>query len=211
MVQAEIMFLSKGEKFEASRIPKIRLFNEYFGGNMSSPVFQELREAQGLAYSAFASYSVGDKKTDHDQFFGYIGTQADKQAESMKAMTELIQNFPRSEGGFEVARQSLMNQLESERITKTGILFNYESAKRRGLDHDVRKDVYEQIQNMTIEDLATFQQEYLKGRKFNVTLVGDRNKLNLKDLQKYGTVKELTLDELFGYEKPLKVQKEGLN
>ena len=211
MVQAEIMFLSKGEKFDASRIPKIRLFNEYFGGNMSSPVFQELREAQGLAYSAFASYSVGDKKTDHDRFFGYIGTQADKQTESMKAMTELIQNFPRSEGGFEVARQSLMNQLESERITKTGILFNYESAKRRGLDHDVRKDVYEQIQNMTIEDLATFQQEYLKGRKFNVTLVGDRNKLNLKDLQKYGTVKELTMDELFGYEKPLKVQKEGLN
>ena len=208
MVQAEIIFLSKGDAFDAKRIPEARMFNEYFGGNMSSPVFQELREAQGLAYSAFASYGIGQKKNDSDRFFGYIGTQADKQAESMKAMTDLIQNFPRSEGGFDVARNSLMNQLESERITKTGILFNYENAKRQGLDHDVRKDVYEQIQNMTIEDLAMFQKDYIKGRKFNVVLVGDKNKLNLKDLQKYGVVKELTLDEIFGYDKPLKVNKE---
>jgi zinc protease len=211
MVQAEIIFLSKGEAFDAARIPASRMFNEYFGGNMSSPVFQELREAQGLAYSAFASYGIGQKKGENDRFFGYIGTQADKQAESMKAMTDLIQNFPRSEGGFEVARNSLMNQLESERITKTNILFNYESAKEKGMDRDVRKDVYEQIQNMTIEDVATFQKEYIKGRKFNVVLVGDKAKLNLKDLKKYGEVKEVTLDELFGYEKPLKVDKEQHN
>lgn len=211
MVQAEIIFLSKGEKFDAQRMAEARMFNEYFGGNMSSPVFQELREAQGLAYAAFAQYSVGQKKTEHDQFFGYIGTQADKQAESMKAMMDLIQNFPRSENGFEVARNSLMNQLESERITKTSILFNYESAKRRGVDHDMRKDVYEKIQNMTIEDVSNFQKDFIKGRNFNVVLVGDKGKLNLKDLQKYGTVRELTLDELFGYEKPLKVDKEGLN
>lgn len=211
MVQAEIIFLSKGEKFDAQRMAAARMFNEYFGGNMSSPVFQELREAQGLAYAAFAQYSVGQKKTEHDQFFGYIGTQADKQAESMKAMMDLIQNFPRSENGFEVARNSLMNQLESERITKTDILFNYESAKRRGVDHDMRKDVYEQIQNMTIEDVSNFQRDFIKGKNFNVVLVGDKGKLNLKDLQKYGTVRELTLDELFGYEKPLKIDKEGLN
>ncbi len=209
MVQAEIIFLSKGEKFDANRVPEARMFNEYFGGSMASPVFQELREAQGLAYAAFASYTLGDKKTDNDQFFGYIGTQADKQAESMKAMTELIQNFPKSEGGFEVARNSLMNKLESERITKTAILFNYESAMRKGIDHDVRKDVYEKIQNMTINDVENFQKQYIKGKKFNVVMVGDRSKLNLKDLQKYGEVKELTLDELFGYEKPVKVQLEG--
>lgn len=211
MVQAEIVFLSKGEKFDAGRIPTTRMFNEYFGGSMASPVFQELREAQGLAYAAFASYSPAMNKTANDSFFGYIGTQADKQAESMKAMMGLIQNFPRSENGFDVARNSLMNKLESERITKTGILFNYENAKRRGLDHDVRKDVYEQIQNMTIEDVANFQKDFIKGRKFNVVLVGDQKKLNLKDLQNYGQVKELSLDEIFGYEKPMKVKTEAPN
>ncbi|HLZ15404.1 MAG TPA: insulinase family protein [Cyclobacteriaceae bacterium] len=211
MVQAEIIFLSKGEPFDAARYPMIRMFNEYFGGSMASPVFQELREAQGLAYSAFAAYRLAGKKSDNDSFFGYIGTQADKQTESMKAMMGLIQDFPKSESGFEVARTSILNQLESERITKTNILFNYETAKRRGVDHDIRKDAYEQIQNMTIEDIANFQKDYIKGRKFNVVLVGDQKKLNLKNLQQYGDVKELTLDDLFGYEKPLRVNKEGPN
>jgi predicted Zn-dependent peptidase len=210
MVQAEILFLSKGEKFDAGRIPLASMFNEYFGGG-ASPVFQEMREAQGLAYAAFASYNAASKKTDCDSFFGYVGTQADKQAESMKAMMGLIQNFPKSDNGFDVARNALLNQLESERVTKTGILFNYESAKRRGLDHDVRKDVYEQVQNMTIEDVSNFHKEFIKDRKFNVVLVGDQKKLNLKDLTNYGAVRELSLDEIFGYEKPVTVKLEAPN
>jgi cellobiose-specific phosphotransferase system component IIB len=104
-----------------------------------------------------------------------------------------------------------MNQLESERITKTGILFDYEDAMKKGLDHDVRKDIYEQVQNMTIEDVSNFQKDYIKGRKFNVVLIGDQKKLNLKDLQNYGSVRELTLDEIFGYEKPLQLKMEGPN
>ncbi len=211
MVQAEIIFLSKGEKFDAGRVPGIRMFNEYFGGSMASPVFQELREAQGLAYAAFASYATATKAGDSDYFFGYIGTQADKQSESMKAMMALIQEFPKTENGFEMAKKSLLNKIESERITKSNILFNYEIAKRRGLDHDVRKDVYEKAQGMKIEDVEKFQQDFVKGRKFNTVLVGSREKLNLKDLQKYGKVQELTLDEVFGYEKVQKINVEKPN
>jgi zinc protease len=211
MVQAEIIFVSKGGKYDPSMAADVRMFNEYFGGNMASPVFQELREAQGLAYSAFAGYNNAQKKDGNNHFFGYIGTQADKQPEAMDAMMNLIQNFPKSENGFDVAQKSLLSRLESERITKTGILFNYEAAKRRGVDHDLRKDIYEGIQNMTIEDVANFQKQYIKGKNFNVVLVGDGKKLSFKDLAKYGEVKELSLDELFGYEKPQKVDLETPN
>ena len=211
MVQTEIIFVSKGSKYDPSMAAEVRMFNEYFGGNMASPVFQELREAQGLAYSAFAGYSNAQKKDANNHFFGYIGTQADKQPEAMDAMMDLIQNFPRSENGFDVAQKSLLSRLESERITKTGILFNYEMAKRRGVDHDLRKDVYEGIQNMTIEDVANFQRQYIKGKNFNVVLVGDKKKLSFKNLAQYGEVKELALDDLFGYEKPQKVDMEKPN
>jgi zinc protease len=211
MVQAEIIFVSKGGKYDPSLAADVRMFNEYFGGNMASPVFQELREAQGLAYSAFAGYNSALKKEGNNHFFGYIGTQADKQPEAMDAMMNLIQNFPKSENGFDVAQKSLLSRLESERITKTGILFNYEAAKRRGVDHDLRKDIYESIQNMTIEDVANFQKQYIKDKPFNVVLVGDKKKLSFKHLTKYGEVKELSLDELFGYEKPQKVDLETPN
>ena len=211
MVQEEIMFLSKGEQFNKERIAISRMFNEYFGGNMSSPVFQELREAQGLAYSAFAYYGVPLKPTENDLFYAYIGTQADKQPEAMKAMQKLLVDFPRSETGFEGARSAILNQMESERIRKMGILFSYDRALQRGLDYDVRKDVYEQTQKFTLDDIAKFQQQHIKNKKFNVVLIGDKAKINFKELQSYGDVQEVTLDELFGYEKVQRIDLEAPN
>jgi zinc protease len=211
MVQAEIVFLTKGPSFDKSRIPITRMFNEYFDGNMSSPIFQELREAQGLAYSAFAYYGTAPKKNANDFFYGYIGTQADKQEESMKGLSTLIRNFPRTENGFQVAKSGLMNNIESQRITKTSILFNYLDAQRKGIDYDIRKDVYEQAQAMTLNDMEKFHQQYLQNARYNVVVLGRRDKLNLKDLRNYGEVKELSLDEIFGYEKPVTINTERPN
>lgn len=211
MVQEEIMFMSKGESFDKKRLPMATMFNEYFGGNMSSPVFQELREAQGLAYSAFAYYGSSARDTDNDYFYAYIGTQADKQPEAMKAMLGLLTDFPRSEGGLEVAKNSILNQIDSERIRRASILFNYESARRRGLDYDIRKDIYEQVHQVTLDDVAKFQEEYLKNRKYNIVLIGSRDKINFPELAKYGKVQELSLDEIFGYENVQKIDIETMS
>ena len=93
IIQEEIISFSKGEQFNKDRIAISRIFNEYFGGSMSSPVFQELHEAQGIAYSAFAYYHGPSKPTETDLFYAYIGTQADKQPEAMKAMQKLLVDF----------------------------------------------------------------------------------------------------------------------
>jgi len=170
-----------------------------------------LREAQGLAYSAFAYYGTADKPTGNDFFYGYVGTQADKQVEAMKGLNNLLRNFPSTENGFEVAKSGIMNRIESARITKTGILFNYLDAQRKGLDHDIRKEVYEQAQKLSLDDIQKFHDEYVGKAKYNVVVLGGSDKLNLKDLQKYGKVKQLTLDELFGYEKPVTVNMETPN
>lgn len=208
MVQEEIMFLSKGDTFNLERFPISRMFNEYFGGSMSSPVFQELREAQGLAYSAFAYYGTPSKPTDNDFFYAYVGTQADKQAEAMDAMQKLLSDFPKSENGLEVARKSILNQIESERINKAGILFNYLNAKRLGVDYDLRKTTYEKAQTFTMDDVRNFQETYIKGKPFNIVLIGSKDKIDFKSLKKYGEVKQLTLDEIFGYEKDVRINLE---
>lgn len=202
MVQAEIVLVSKGDVFDPSVSASSGMFNEYFGGNMSSPVFQELRERRGLAYAAWAGYNTAGKKGDHNYLFAYIGTQADKQKESMKAMLGLMNEFPRSESGFEVARKAMMSRISTERITKTGVLFNYESAKRLGIDYDLRKEVFEGIQKMTIDDVAAFHKKNVSGKKFNVVVIGDKNRLDLKSLSSYGEVQELTTSELFGFTRP---------
>ena len=57
--------------------------------------------------------------------------------------------------------------------------------------------------------MVDFQNKYIKGKQFNVVLIGDKNKVNFKALQPYGQVRELTLDEIFGYEKVEKIKLEA--
>jgi len=206
MVQAEIVFQSKSDEYNVKLTPAARLFNEYFGGGMNSIVFQEIREAQGLAYSVFSSYSQGSKADKSDYLFAYIGTQADKQGEAMDAMMELLNNMPESEGAFEIAKEAIQNKIESERITKSDVIWNYINAKDKGVDYDVRQDVYKQVATMTFDDLKAFQETYIKGKTYVTVLVGSRDKINFEELAKYGEVKELSLDELFGYENTIYVE-----
>jgi zinc protease len=119
MVQTEFIMISKGNQFNPEIVPEIRLFNEYFGGGMNSVVFQEIREAQGLAYSAYSNYSLANKKDKSNYLLAYVGTQADKQPEAMDAMLNLLNNLPESEEAFNIAKESILSKIESERITKS--------------------------------------------------------------------------------------------
>ena len=209
MVQAEIAMHAKGPEFDPSLAAQSRMYNEYFGGNMSSIVFQEIREAQGLAYAVWANYAQPQKDGDNDRYFAYVGTQADKQAESMSALLKIINEMPESETMLETARKSVMNQIESERITRASILFNYLNARKRGLDHDLRSDIYKEVPGMTLANIKAFQEKYIKDKDYNYMVLGSRDKLNFEDLKKYGELKEVTLDELFGYENVEKINIEG--
>jgi zinc protease len=200
MVQTEFIMISKGNQFKPEIVPEIRLFNEYFGGGMNSVVFQEIREAQGLAYSAYSNYSLANKKDKSNYLFAYVGTQADKQPEAMDAMLNLLNNLPESEEAFNIAKESILSKIESERITKSSVLWSYESARDLGLDYDLRRDVYEKVQSMTFDDLREFHQKYIKGQSFVTVLIGPRNNIDFEELKKYGEIRELSLSEIFGYE-----------
>ncbi|WKZ58332.1 MAG: insulinase family protein [Cyclobacteriaceae bacterium] len=207
MVQMEALFMIKGSPFDKNKMPLSRMYNEYMGAQ----VFRELREAQGLAYGTFTSYQTASKASGSDSFFGYIGTQADKQSESLKALSDIIYTMPETEDGFQEAKEAVLSVIESERIVKQSVLFNYLAAEKRGLNYDIRKDIYEQVKNMSLADIKKFQEENIKNKKYNLVLVASRDNIDLKDLAKYGKVKELSLDEIFGYEKEQKINLESPN
>ncbi|MEH0158488.1 insulinase family protein [Limibacter armeniacum] len=208
MVQAEILFLAKGNEYSAEREAASRLFNEYFGGGMGSIVFQEMREAQGLAYSVFSAYRTSSEKAKADYTLAYVGTQADKLNEAMREMKKLMDNLPEDEKAFNTAKASLLSKIESERITKSSVLFNYESALKKGLDHDIRKDVYNAVQNMTLEDVKAFHQNFIKDQNYVICVVGDKKKLDFNVLKAYGETRELTLEDLFAFEQKERVAQE---
>ncbi|NVO01754.1 MAG: insulinase family protein [Bacteroidetes bacterium] len=199
MKQVELMMLSKSEKFNKVNVPSIKLFNEYFGGGMSSIVFQELRESKALAYTAYAIYRSPSRLDKCNYIYSYIGTQIDKLPEAMKGMSDLINNMPESEKNFSAAKEAVIKNIRTERVTRASILFNYENAKKLGLNYDIRKDIFNKIPNMQFSDLKTFQEKYLKNKKYSVLVLGNKKNLDIKTLEKYGKINYLTLEDIFGY------------
>ena len=199
MVQAEILFLTKGDLYSKDIVPTVALYNEYFGGGMGSIVFQDLRESKALAYSAMSRYANADKAGRSNYIMSYIGTQSDKLPEAMAGMEALLTDMPAAEANLQIAKKAIRNSISTERITKGDVLLSYERARRLGLDYDLRRDVYEQTQNMTLEQLQAFQAAKIKGQSQVILVIGSKDRLNFKELAKYGTVKQLTLKELFGY------------
>ena len=199
MVQAEILMLTKKENYDKDKIPYIALYNEYFGGGMAGIVFQELRESKALAYSTFSSYTIPNKKEKAHYNLAYIGTQSDKLPEAMTGLFQLLNDMPESEITYNSAKDNLIQKFNTERITKAGILNSYLSAQKLGLDHDIRKDIYDKAQTLSLDDIKKFQAENIKDSKYTILVLGDKNKLDIATLSKYGTVKYLTLEEIFGY------------
>ena len=199
MVQAEILFLTKGDKYDKAMAPTISLYNEYFGGGMGSIVFQDLRESKALAYSAMSRYANADKYGRSNYIVSYIGTQSDKLPEAMTGMENLLTDLPMAEANLQIAKQSIRNSISTDRITHENILLSYERARRLGLDYDLRRDVYEQTKDMSFDNLRKFQQAKVKGQNQVILVIGSKDRLNFKELAKYGSVEQLSLKELFGY------------
>lgn len=199
MKQVEIVMMSRGKNYTIEELPIISLYNSYFGGGMSSVVFQDLRESKALAYASYSTYlkPVSPKRKYIN--FSYIGSQADKLPDALKGMSDLLNNMPKADMSFQSAKEVIIQELRSERITKSGILFNYEEALKYGHPKDIRKNIFEKINNLTFEDVKRFQEETIKGKPITILVIGKKGDTDFKALEKYGMVKELSLKDIFGY------------
>jgi zinc protease len=199
MVQAEILLTSRSINFDPALVPATQLYNEYFGGSMGSLVFQEMRESRALAYSVKSTFDIPYYPSDPCYSNSYIGTQADKINEALSGMIDLIDNMPKSELLFENSKTSILETIATQRVRKMAVLAEYERNQRMGYTTDMRKVVYDSVSTMTFDDIHNFQQTYINNQPRIILIIGSKNKIDFNALSKYGTVKELTLEEIFGY------------
>ncbi|MBL4656908.1 MAG: insulinase family protein [Flavobacteriales bacterium] len=199
MVQTEIMLVARDDQFTEELMPYARLYGSYFGSGLSSIIFQEIREAKGLAYSASSSFSTPSLPDRYHYMTAYIGTQVNKLPEAVPALMGIINDMPEAEKMFEASKLSITKKIETERVTKTSIFWSFLANKRRGIDHDSRKDIYEKVQNITMADLKQFIEEHVKKEHYVYLVIGNRDDIDLPYLKSLGEFKELTLEEIFGY------------
>jgi predicted Zn-dependent peptidase len=199
MVQSEIYWVRNLKPYDFSQEGVVNVFNNYFGGGMGGVVFQTIRESKALAYSTFAQYRTPAKKEDPFTAIAYVGCQSDKMNEAINGMNELLNELPASSQRFDLALSGVKKDIETERIVKDGIIFSYLNEQKKGFDKDMRKDVYEGLNKLTIKDVAQLHNNDLANKPYTYCIVASDKKVKMDDLKKIGDVKELSLEEIFGY------------
>ncbi len=199
MVQSEICWVRNDVGYDAGKEAVVNVFNNYFGGGMGSVVFQTIRESKALAYSTYAYYNTPAKKEYPFYMVAYVGCQADKMNEAIKGMNELLNELPASEQRFELARTGFKKDLETQRITKEGIIASYLSAQQKGWKGDFRKDEYASLAGLKLQDVQDMHKSQISGKPYTYCVVASDKKIKLDDLKTIGEVKQLSLEELFGY------------
>ena len=195
MVQSEIRWIRNTSTYNSEKEPVIDMYNNYMG----DLVFQTIRESKALAYSTFSFYAKPDKKEDPFYTLAYVGCQADKFNESVIAMNELLNDLPNVEQNIKVAHDGIKKDIETARITQDGIIFNYLTAQQKGLSDDIRKKTYTAVDKIGYSELKKFHSENIANKPYTYCVVASDKKLSEDAMKKYGELKRLSLEEIFGY------------
>ena len=192
-------YSDRGERFDPAHAADLALFNEYFGSGMNAIVFQEMREARGLAYTARARLAAPLYADDTYSFTAYIATQNDKLRQAGEAFEQIINEMPESEAAFSVARDALLSRLRTQRTTGMNVLRSYQACRRLGLSEPTSKAVFEQVQNMTLQDVVNTQRKWIRDRHYTHAILGDIQDMDGQYLSTLGPVQKVSLEEIFGY------------
>ena len=194
-----LMYNNEGRDWNPDKEAVVDLFNEYYGGGMNGIVFQEMREARGLAYSAAAFYVTPSKKGEKEFSQAYIITQNDKMMDAVNQFHVILNEMPASENAFRIAKDAVTKQLASQRVTKFSVISDYLMAKRRGIDYDINEKIYNALPALTLQDIVDFEKQVMANKQYRYIILGDEKELDMKALEQLGPIRRLTTEEIFGY------------
>ena len=194
--QSNIYFYVPGEKLNLKDEALASVFSKYFGTDMYSIVFQEIREFRSLGYTAYANYRYDYLERKPGNLFGFLGTQSDKTLDGMNAFKDLIVNMPVRMEKFNASKEALLKARASDYIGFRDMPSSVQNWMKKGYDHDPRGEVTEIIRNTTFGDVQGFYDRMIKNRPVIIMMSGNEKQIDKKELGKFGTVTKLKYKDI---------------
>jgi predicted Zn-dependent peptidase len=189
MPQAEVLVLGKVlPTYDSTMSAMIAVFNEYYSGGMSGITFQTLRESKALAYSTNFTLSPPASAVAPTLAYGFIGTQADKTLDALRALRELMTTPTKEAGGLARAKNSIVQQLSTFRARGLTDVYSYLNGLRRGTTTNQRSYIYNNVPKVTLESMTEFFTQYVARCPYIICILGDPKVLPMDKLQEFGTV-----------------------
>ena len=176
-----------------------RLFSTYFGGDMSSLMFQEIREFRSYAYRTSGGYQLPSHahRGAPGYFKAMLSTQGDKTLDALQMLDSLIREMPLKPVQMETMKQMMVNQVNNEYPTFRNLSERVAAWQAEGFRSDPSEAFLQDIAQMDILDIHRFYTEQVAGRPVVYLIVGDRKRVDRAALAKFGTVVELKRKEIY--------------
>ena len=180
---------------------KLSLFDEYFGGSMSSVLFQNVREFRSLAYST-GGRAYGSSLAQHPEAVqGYItatGTQADKTMEALATVDSLLCQMPMKENNLDAARQSVLNEIQSGYPAFRNMPAYVANQRMLGNTTVPGAAIARLLPSVTAQDVIQSHQQHIGANNNRVwIIIGDKKLTDMKALSRFGKVVELKKEDVY--------------
>ena len=184
----------------------MKLWGEYFGGGMSSVLFQEVREFRSMAYAAqgVAMTPQLARSATPSAYLSIVATQADKSMQAIALLDSLCKDMPINVENMAIARQSLLNDVNNSYPAFRGMPLIVSLSERNGYTSDVNTALVEQLPSLTQADVEAFYRQHIKNQPYQLMIVGNVKNLDLKALARYGTVVKVKKDDIYRTKVPKK-------
>ncbi len=196
-LQSKIYFFANQDNYKPEQQAYINAFKMYFGGGFSGLVLQEIREYRSLAYSAGASVRTPLNLNGQSYFMGYVGTQADKTLVALETFNGLIREMPEKAERMPMIKDYLIQSSIIDKPNYRNLSSSVQSWKRKGFADDPAKINSEFYSNLTFKDIVEFNNKNLKTKPMVIAIVGDKKRIDLEELKKYGKIIEIKEKDLF--------------
>ena len=194
-VQATVMVLCPWETYSAADAHLYHLYSEYMGGN-AGLVFQEIREARGMAYAAQAGWRLGWQRGDANLLWGSVGTQADKAASVAALLEGMLRNLPLQPARFARAQASAIERLRTGRFGFRELPGVASGWSRRGHTGDPRPKRLARLAALTLDDLQGFARAFSQA-PMQICIVGDTDRIDRAALSRIAPVCDVSPESLF--------------
>lgn len=196
-LQSLFLCVKPGTALKANQLPDIEAFNLYFGADMSSLVFQEIREFRSLAYSTSANYRPAKQLNESSLFIGFVGCQADKTPEALKVMYQLIDSMPIKKEREDALRSSLISNAKTDKVSARNYFDYMEIAKKYEFSEDPNKAKLAYFSDWSFDQLVQFYQENIQKQPVQLIILGNPKKIGKKTLDSYGKKQLVSKKDIF--------------
>lgn len=195
--QSQIAVLGNQAPYQIAQDPIISAFNFYFSGGFNGLMLQEIREKRSMAYGASAGYIRAALPEKNSYFRGEMSTQDDKTNGAVGIFWNLLRNMPQHPERISSVKEYLTwtTVLQTPGFRSVGSYID--RTKRIGYTEDPAISNFKAFEALTFDDIIKFWTNNIKDNKIAFAIVGDKSRINLKELEKYGKVIEISPSKLF--------------